>query len=152
MRKIKCFNVTLICPDNTDEGTEYIFVSNASCILKKEKEKKKPEQVCLFGTRQVAGCLCSFKRNLIWRSDKGELTFSPALPFSLWASMAAFNQVPQRCLCSMWCLCNGCPRVRLLSCTPTRRDKHPQLRLSGACCSNAALFLFERVVVFCWYW
>lgn len=31
----------------------------------------------------------------------GELTFSPALPFSLRASVAAFNQVPQPCLCSM---------------------------------------------------
>ena len=55
----------------------------------------------------------------------GELTFSPALPFSLWDSVAAFNQVPLRCLCSMWCLCNGCPRVQLLSCTPTQIHKHP---------------------------
>lgn len=80
MRKIKCFNVTLICPDNTDEGTEYIFVSNASCILKKEG-KKKPEQVCLFGTRQVAGCLCSFKRNLIWRSDNRGADLLPRSAF-----------------------------------------------------------------------
>lgn len=151
MRKIKCFNVTLICPDNTDEGTEYIFVSNASCILKKEKKKSLNKCVCLVRGR-LLGVSVPLKGIWFEGATTGELTFSPALPFSLWASMAAFNQVPQRCLCSMWCLCNGCPRVRLLSCTPTRRDKHPQLRLSGACCSNAALFLFERVVVFCWYW
>lgn len=73
----------------------------------------------------------------------GELTFSPTLPSSLWASMAAFNQVPKRCLCSMRCLFNACPRVRLPAWTPTHMDKHPQLLLSEVCQSDTVLQ---------WYW
>ncbi len=79
-----------------------------------------------FAQGRLSGVSVPLKGIRFEGATAGELTFSPALPFSLRASMAAFNQVPRPCLCSMWCLCNSCPHVRLLSCTPTHTNKHPQ--------------------------
>lgn len=99
-----------------------------------------------FAQRVVVGC--SLKGNHIWGSDSRGADLLPRSTFyffSSWLSMAAFNQVPQPCLCSMWCLCNGCLRMRWLLCTPTLTHKHPQPCLRRVCQSN---ILLDFVIVF----
>lgn len=77
---------------------------------------------------------CSCKRDPIWRSNsRGADLLLRSLVlflFLFFSSGLPWLHSVKRCLCSMWCLCNCCPRVQRLSCTPTHTDKHPRLRLS----------------------